>query len=217
MDAQPETTTPKRRGPNRETLKIAGLLGAIALIGVFTRTNGCDYRAIAEAVVHHPDLDGIKASLTQGQSGMQASLSSIQSLQREHAANTRALLEHAPTVVYRFNPAKEDDPNNGQLRVLRDAVEAGARVRVLHRPARGPGRVAVVDCVYVTVDPNGAILCTSAVSTAATDLPDGRRYQEVIRHDGTLTLSHWASDGTNVQGATMARERDTTWIVERPF
>jgi|GEM_PF-1776977 len=207
-----------------QNLRVAGILGALLLICLVTRINGCDYKGIADAVVHHEDLDGIKADVNNGVTSIEARLERLEQAQQAHIASTAMangkldeLIGHSSTVVYAFHPKREVEPNKARLRALQDAVRAGAKVRVLHTPAAGNGRTTTVDCVYTAADENGAVICMSPVLAANTDLADGRRYQEVIRHDGTLTMTHWGADGSNVQGAKLVQERATTWMVEMPF
>lgn len=207
-----------------ENLRIIGLVLTIALIALVTRINGCDMDRMATKVAALDDVANIKQTVVGSSQAIKNKLEGVAGVQNGHVASTAnanskldAIIAHSPTVVFKYNPKSGNEPPTGQLRALTDAVTRGASMRVVHSPSRGPGRTAVVECVFVTVDPNGSVNCIGPVVAASTDIADGRRYQETIRHDGTLTISHWNADGGNVQGATLSRERTTSWIATLPF
>ena len=228
-EAPPERKTAPQGGLwarlwTRPNQRILGLLAALLLLNLVTRVNGCDYRGIADAVVHHEEMDGIRNDVRTGNQDILARLQRLEQAQTAHIASTAAangkldeLIGHSSTAIYSFHPKREMEPDRAKLRALQDAIKAGAKVRVTHTAAAGNGRSVTVDCVYTAADENGAVICMSPVLAANTDLADGRRYQEVIRHDGTITMTHWGANGENVQGAKLVQERTTTWMVEMPF
>lgn len=219
--------TPKRPFMHPTNIRFAVMLLVIILVGFGTRLNGCDYTTIAERVIQDPAVGTLKADVAsvggkvagvaaQAEglaSGQQRIDGAISALQR----SVDDLKAHSPRMIYRYNPDTEKSPNPGQIKALRDAVTAGAKVSVMHRPAEGIGRTIVVECAFVGLDANGNVQCMSAVLAANSELPDGRRYQEILTHDGTRVLAHWNADGSNVQGEREVEKRETHWTVQLPF
>ena len=120
-------------------------------------------------------------------------------------------------VVYTHDPSKQMEPDPQSLEQLRGLVLAGAEIRVVHRPVNAEGPVRSVLCADVIVDENGGILCTTPVLAANLTLPDGRRYQETIRHDGTMIYAHWDATGANVQGGKQIGAYVSTWLARGPL
>ncbi len=215
-----EETKTKRPLMHPTNIRFATMLLVIVLVGFGTRLNSCDYRTIAERVIQDPavgtlkaDVGGVAAQaqgLNAGQQRMNSALSDVQRALDD-------LRAHAPTIIYRYNPDKEKAPNPAQLKALRAAVAAGARISVVHRPAEGIGRTISVECAFVGLDANGNVQCMSAVLAANSELPDGRRYQEILSHDGTRVLAHWNADGSNIQGEREVEKRETHWTAQMPY
>ena len=196
------------------------MLLVIVLVGFGTRLNACDYKTIAKRVLEDPsvatlksDIGGLGGRVDAVAGQVQAVSGAVDTVRR----SVDTLVAHAPKTVYRYNPDTEKAPNPAQLQALRDAVTAGALIRVTHKPAEGIGRIISVSCAFVGLDANGNVQCMSAVLAANSELPDGRRYQEILTHDGTRVLAHWNADGTNVQGEREVEKRETHWTVQLPF
>lgn len=226
--------TPKTPWYTAENVRFGTILLAILFAALLTRFNGCDKGQIAQSILTDPAI----AELAPGQKELKASLSRVQGQvtdlsgkldtalanQQRMAAtlaavqkDTSALVDHSPHVVYTFDPHTQEEPDPAGLGRLQGLVQGGANLSVVHKPAEGSGRSVVLDCVTAAVDTNGNVLCQGAMVSANSELPDGRRYQEVLRHDGTLTLAHWNADGSNVQGARELGKRHSIWIAARPM
>ncbi len=120
-------------------------------------------------------------------------------------------------VVYSHDPTVQAEPDPARLEALRALVAAGAEIRVSFRPVNAEGPLRVTDCVAVTVDENGGVLCAGPILAANVSLPDGRRYQETVRHDGTVIFAHWDAGGGNVQGARELARYAVTWLARGPL
>lgn len=120
-------------------------------------------------------------------------------------------------VIYAHDPIVHKEPDPAKLEALRKLVGQGAEIRVTFRPVNAEGPVRVTDCAAVTVDENGGVLCNGPILSANVSLPDGRRYQETIRHDGTVILAHWDANGGNVQGAKEIARYAVTWLARGPL
>ncbi len=215
-----EGTPTKRPLMHPTNIRFGVMLAVIVLVGFATRLNACDYRTIAERVIEDPAVGTLKgdvAAVSAQADGLAAAQQRISGTTSEIQRAVADLRAHAPTTIYRYNPDKEKAPNPAQLKALRDAVTAGARVSVTHRPAEGIGRTISVTCAFVGLDANGNVQCMSAVLAANSELPDGRRYQEILSHDGTRVLAHWNADGSNIQGEREVEKREVHWTVQLPY
>ncbi len=222
-----EETPGKTPWYTAENVRFGTILLAILLSALLTRVNGCDKGQIARSILGDPSV----SSLAPGQKAMQGQLSSIsgrvdQVAQAQAAiqagvtsisGQTTALVQHSAHVVFEFDPHAQDEPDPAALGRLQGLVQGGAVLSVVHRPAEGSGRSVAMACMSSAVDTNGNVLCQGPVVPANGELPDGRRYQEVLRHDGTLTLAHWNADGSNVQGARELGKRAAVWIAATPM
>lgn len=218
---------PKAPWYTASNVRFGTILLAVFLSALLTRFNGCDKGQIARSILNDPAV----ASLAPSQARLQADVSRIsadlkQSLETQKRmeatlaqvhAQTRSLVEHSARVVYRFDPQALAEPDPALLARLVGLVQGGASLQVVHRPSEGSGRAVALDCAAAAVDTNGNVLCQGPVVPANSELPDGRRYQEVLRHDGTLTLAHWNADGSNVQGARELGKRAAIWIAATPM
>ena len=225
---------PKTPWYTATNVRFGTILLAIILSALLTRFNGCDKGQIARSILndpaiselapHHEQLQSSVARLEGQVSALSSSLDKALQNQKRMQAGLRAigdqttlLVEHSARVVYRFDPHAQEEPDPARLGRLQGLVQAGASLQVVHRPAEGSGRSVALDCATAAVDTNGNVLCQGAVVPANSELPDGRRYQEVLRHDGTLTLAHWNADGSNVQGARELGKRAAIWIAATPM
>lgn len=220
-----EPPRPNREGAKRPwnhptNQRFGVMLAVIVLVGLGTRLNACDYRTIAKQVVDDPAVGTLRGDVGRVQGTSDAisakTLELAASLARVEAelADMKA---HSHRTVYRFNPHSDKTPDPAQLKTLRAAVQAGSRVRVTHKPAEGVGRTISVECEFVGLDANGNVQCMSGVLAANAELPDGRRYQEILTHNGTRVLAHWNADGTNIQGEREVEKRETHWSVQLPY
>ena len=209
------------------------MCGLIVLTGFATRIQACDERQIASAVLEDPriseliprnddlarrlealdQLEPLKGQIDRlqgSQDRLQSQLSSQQQLIQQ-------LIDHSWTKIYTFDPSNDAEPDPGPLTRLRKAVRDGAELLVVHSTADGAGGLVSYPCVEVTIDTNENVLCIATVIPAALSLPDGRRYQSTLRHDGTILFSHWNADGTNIQTSTLLVRRSSAWFVRLPF
>jgi hypothetical protein len=208
-------------------------LVAVAVIGFAFRINSCDERRIASSVLEDPriseliprndDLARRLEALDQLPS-MASKVDQVSTRQDQTLTELRAtkamlqqVIDHSWTRTYSYDPAKEEEPSAAMLASLLGAVRAGAEVMVVHGPADGGGRLVSTHCFGLTIDTSENVICMGTVVPANMELPDGRRYQETLRHDGTISFSHWNADGSNVQGASQPEKRESTWYVRRPF
>ena len=208
-------------------LRFGLMLLVIILVGFATRLNACDYRTIAKRVIEDPAVGTLKTDVAGVGGRVDAVAAQARGLSASHEqlaagvaalqASVDTLIAHSPRTIYRYNPDTQKSPDAAQLKALRAAVAAGAKISVTHRPAEGIGRVISVRCAFVGLDANGNVQCMSAVLAANSELPDGRRYQEILTHDGTRVLAHWNADGTNIQGEREVEKRETHWTAELPF
>ncbi len=216
------------------------LVVLIPLAALLTRINACDERQIASSVLEDPRiseliprnddlsrrleaLDQLPTVLSKidGVDGKADQLAGKQDQILAELRTTRSLvqqvIEHSWTRTYTFDPASEGEPSPARLGALRAAVRSGAEVMVVHGSVDAGARLVSTRCHSVTIDTSENVLCMGAVVPANLELPDGRRYQETLRHDGTLTFSHWNADGTNVQGGSHGERQRSIWFVRKPF
>ena len=215
-------------------------LVAVAVIGFVFRINSCDERQIASSVLEDPriseliprnddlarrlealdqlptvlsKIDEVDGKVERVSSKQDQTLSEL----RTTKAMVQQLIEHSWTRTYSYDPSVEEEPQPSTLAGLRTAVRGGAEVMVVHGPVDGGEKLVSTRCQGVTIDTSENVLCMAAVIPANLELPDGRRYQETLRHDGTLTYAHWNADGSNVQGGSDGRRKRSVWYVRRPF
>jgi hypothetical protein len=199
-DPTPEPAS-KRPFLHPTNIRFGVLVVTIAMV-VFV-SNMCSQAATVRGVIGSDAISRLPGDVAKVDRGVQevsgavARISSqVQTL--DNQVDRLVAMEHRP--VYRHDPGVSAEPDGATLDVLRSLVADGAEVRVVHRPVGAKGPVRTFDCALITVDENGSVLCTGPVVAANLSLPDGRRYQETVRHDGTVTLAHWDSNGGNVQG-----------------
>ena len=215
-------------------------LVAVAVIGFVFRINSCDERQIASSVLEDPRISELiprnddlarrlealdqLPSVASKVDQVASKVDGVSSKQDQTLAELRAtkamlqqVIDHSWTRTYSYDPSDEEEPSPSTLASLRSAVRGGAEVMVVHGPADGGGRLVSTRCFGLTIDTSENVICMGTVVPANMELPDGRRYQETLRHDGTISFSHWNADGSNVQGATQPEKRESTWYVRRPF
>lgn len=221
-----EQTAEKRPWYNEQNFRFGTLLLTIILMSLLTRFNGCDKGGVVQDILNDPSVAGLAgqnraiqsslAKLDQIESVVKANQAAIARVQAD-TTQIKGLIDHAPHAIYRFDPKKQEEVDAAALGRLQAAVQAGAQMSVVHRPAEGAGRTRTLQCATAAVDANDSVLCFGPVLPANSELPDGRRYQEVLRHDGTITLAHWNADGSNVQGARELDKRASVWVAALPY
>ena len=233
------TTTPSPSAPppasarrpllHPTNIRFAVMIVLIALV-VFG-TNVCSQSAIVRNIIGSPALTRLPDDIAKTRKDIedlkraQAALKSelgdaVTRVGQQVAAldgKVGRLLAMEQRVVYAHDPAVLAEPDPATLANLRSLVGRGAEIRVTFRPINGEGPVRATDCAAVTVDENGSVLCNGPIVSANVSLPDGRRYQETIRHDGTVILAHWDANGGNVQGARELARYAVTWLARGPL
>lgn len=242
----PPSPAPPPKRTLAARLKLSGerrfwvLVVLIPLMALLTRINACDERQIASSVLEDPriseliprnddlarrlealdqlptvlsKIDEVDGKVERVSSKQDQTLSEL----RTTKAMVQQLIEHSWTRTYSYDPSVEEEPQPSTLAGLRTAVRGGAEVMVVHGPVDGGEKLVSTRCQGVTIDTSENVLCMAAVIPANLELPDGRRYQETLRHDGTLTYAHWNADGSNVQGGSDGRRKRSVWYVRRPF
>jgi hypothetical protein len=199
--------------PNNK--RLLQIVGAVLVIALVTRFNGCDRKRVVRDVMKQmaPDIAGISEKLDAIETLDKNTLEVLRGVDMR----TTALYDTTLRPIYRFDPRKQEKPDALSLNRLREAATAGAELRVVHQAAEGVSELVVIDCITVRVDENGNILCTSPVIPANLSLPDGRAYQETIRQDGTLTYAHWNADGSNVQAGRELGKYTSIWLARLPL
>jgi hypothetical protein len=192
-------------------VRFLALLGGVLVIALLTRFNGCDRASVVGELAR--SLAATDASVQAMRSEIAAVAVSAQSAD----ARLGQILAAEHRVVYAFDPRRDDHPDGEQLAVLRSYVKAGAEVRVVSRPAIGGSSVDNLACIAAHVDDSGNVYCTGPERPSNLLLPDGRRYQETIRHDGSIFFTHWDATGSNVQGQREMGQWATTWLVRGPI
>lgn len=204
----------------------------IALIAIVVfATSVCSQSAIVKDIIGSPELTRLPDDIAQtrkdiedlkeAQAALKTELGGAvarvgQQVQAVDGKLTR-LMAMELRVVYSHDPAVLQEPDPKQLDTLRRLVGEGAVMRVSFRPVNAEGPVRVTDCLAVTVDENGGVLCNGPILAANVSLPDGRRYQETIRHDGTITFAHWDAGGGNVQGSRELARYAVVWLARGPL
>ena len=197
----------------------------IVLIAVVVfATSVCSQSAIVKDIIGSPALTRLPSDIAQTRKDIedlkaaQAALKTeLQAMDSKIDGKLNRLMAMELRVVYSHDPAVLAEPDPKRLETLRGLVGQGAEIRVTFRPVNAEGPIRVSDCAAVTVDENGGVLCNGPILAANVSLPDGRRYQETIRHDGTVILAHWDADGGNVQGAKEQARYAVTWLARGPL
>ena len=189
-------------------LVICGILVAYA-----TRFNGCDRDSIVRAIFKNPQV----GQTVDGVSAIQAELASVAASVAATDAKLSQILAMEHRVVYTFDPRREHHPDPTMLELLRALAKAGAEFRVVLQPAIGTGLVENITCVSVRIDESANVTCTGPERPSNLMLPDGRRYQETIRHDGSMFFAHWDASGSNVQGQREMGQWSTVWLARGPL
>ncbi len=208
----------------------------IVLIAVVVfATSVCSQSAIVKNIIGSPaltrlpsdiaqtrkDIEDLKAAQTALKTELGGAVArvgqQVQAMDSKIDGKLNRLMAMELRVVYSHDPAVLSEPDPKRLETLRGLVGQGAEIRVTFRPVNAEGPIRVSDCAAVTVDENGGVLCNGPILAANVSLPDGRRYQETIRHDGTVILAHWDADGGNVQGAKEQARYAVTWLARGPL
>ncbi len=213
------TDSPSKRPLLHPTnIRFVVLVLIVALV-VFT-SNMCSQSATIRGVVGDSAITRLPSDVASVKQSVETLTGSIQQVGSQVSAvdrEVKRLTGMEQRVVYKHDPALSSEPDGAMLDQLRILVSAGAEIRVVHRPVGAKGPVKNYVCANVTVDENGSVLCTGPVIAANMTLPDGRRYQETIRHDGTVLLSHWDSTGENVQGQKEIARYALTFLARGPL
>lgn len=191
--------------------RFGALVLAVLAVALVTRFNACDRRGVVQGVSR--ELAATEASV----GALRGDLATLGSAVATVDSRLVTLQQMEHRVIYRHDPRRQDKPDAIALEALRDLVRAGAELRVVLRPAMGQGEVTNIFCVASRLDENGNVLCTGPERPSNLMLPDGRRYQETIRHDGTLTFAHWDATGGNVQGQREIGQWATVWLARGPL
>lgn len=227
--SKPAAAPPKRPLLHPTNVRFAVMIVLIAVV-VFA-SNVCSQSAIVKNIIGSPALTRLPDDIAQtrkdiedlkrAQAAMKTELGGAVSRvgQQVQALDGKVarLMAMELRVVYSHDPALHSEPNPAQIDALRALVGKGASIRVTFRPVNAEGPVRVTDCSAVTVDENGGVLCNGPILAANVSLPDGRRYQETIRHDGTVILAHWDANGGNVQGAKELARYAVTFLARGPL
>ncbi len=218
-----EQTPEKRPWYNEQNFRFGTLLLTIIFMSLLTRFNGCDKGHVVQDILNDPSVANLSGQNLDALTKLEAIESTVKAnkaaIARVQADTTliKGLIDHAPHAIYRFDPKKQEEVLAEELGKLQAAVHAGADISVVHRPAEGAGRIMTLQCATTAVDTNDNVLCMGPVLPSNSELPDGRRYQEVLRHDGTLTLAHWNANGANVQGSRELDKRASVWVAALPY
>lgn len=206
------TTETNRRPllhPTNVRFAVMVLLIAVVVFGA----NMCSQSLIVNGVVGSEPITRLPDDLGAIQRGVSAVDTSVKRVDREVAR----IAAQEPHVVYSYDPGKQSEPPARDLERLRNLVATGASLRVVRRPVGAKGPITNIFCAAAIVDENGSVLCTSEVLPANLVLPDGRRYQETVRHDGTVLFAHWDANGGNVQGNREIARYVVTWLANGPI
>ncbi|MCO4771525.1 MAG: hypothetical protein KDA24_15945 [Deltaproteobacteria bacterium] len=209
---------PKRPLMHPTNVRFVVMVVLIALV-VFV-SNMCSQSATVRGVVGADAITRLPSDVAQVKASVEALDSAISRVSSQVVAldgQVKRLTSMEQRVVYTHDPAVSPEPDGAALDVLRNLVAAGAEIRVVHRPEGAKGPVKNFVCANATVDENGSVLCTGPVIAANMSLPDGRRYQETVRHDGTVLLAHWDANGGNVQGSKEIARYAVTFLARGPI
>jgi len=212
------TETPRRPLLHPTNVRFVVMVVIIALV-VFV-TSVCSQSATVRGVTGSESITRLPADVARVSRDVETvgeSVSRVSSQVKTVENQVKRLTGMEHRVVYTHDPAVSAEPDGGALDVLRGLVSAGAEIRVVHRPAGAKGPVRNFECALITVDENGSVLCTAPVVAANMTLPDGRRYQETVRHDGTVLLAHWDSNGGNVQGQKEVARYAVAFLARGPI
>lgn len=211
-------TTPKRPLLHPTNVRFVVMVVLIAFV-VFV-SNMCSQSATIRGIINDGAITRLPSDVAQVRTDVQTlsgAISRVGSQVQAVDGKVQRLISMEHRVVYTHDPGISPEPDGASLDVLRGLVAAGAEVRVVHRPVGAKGPVRTFDCALITVDENGSVLCTGPVVAANMTLPDGRRYQETVRHDGTVLLAHWDSNGGNVQGQKEVARYAVAFLARGPL
>jgi hypothetical protein len=211
-------TTPKRPLLHPTNVRFVVMVVLIAFV-VFV-SNMCSQSATIRGIINDGAITRLPSDVAQVRTDVQTlngAISRVGSQVQAVDGKVQRLISMEHRVVYTHDPGISPEPDGASLDVLRGLVAAGAEVRVVHRPVGAKGPVRTFDCALITVDENGSVLCTGPVVAANMTLPDGRRYQETVRHDGTVLLAHWDRNGGNVQGQKEVARYAVAFLARGPL
>jgi len=209
--------------PKRPLMHPTNVRFAVMLLLIFIvvlGANMCSGSATVRGVVGDASITRLPGDVAQVKTSVESMRGALQNISNQVSGvdgQVRRLTAMEQRVVYSHDPGVTADPDRASLDALRNLVAAGAEIRVVHRPVGAKSPIKNYVCANVTVDENGSVLCTGPVIAANMTLPDGRRYQETVRHDGTVLLSHWDANGGNVQGQKEIARYAVTFLARGPI